>query len=191
MTLQVALLRAMFSDVPAARRGLGWRNHGNQGDRTDRQHQKPDRTLAHAHLLRIAQLPKGKPEPVRRACRVNLNLCVAVAGAGIFRFTRFGNAATSHPSLAGVHRREHPLMLRLPLLLLLLGAMAAIEATGGRTKQAVVAGIMSGDTADRRALQASLGFGLACRADAYGNDEQRGNDPHDDSSAIPVCDDVR
>ena len=45
------------------------------------------------------------------------------------------------------------------LPLLFLGAMAAIEATGGRAEHAVMAGIVSGHAADDSALQASLRLG--------------------------------
>ena len=51
-------------------------------------------------------------------------------------------------------------MLRLLLLPLLLpGAVAAVETTGGRTQETVMAGIVTGDAANHRAFQATLGVG--------------------------------
>jgi hypothetical protein len=57
----------------------------------------------------------------------------------------------SHSSLA--------VILALLLALLLLGAMAAIETAGGCAEHAVMASVVTGDAADRGALQAALGFG--------------------------------
>src|ERR1700761_1764315 len=56
--------------------------------------------------------------------------------------------------------RGGPLALLLLLLArLLLGAMAAIGAAGDGAEHAVMAGIVTGDAADRGALQAALGVG--------------------------------
>jgi hypothetical protein len=49
--------------------------------------------------------------------------------------------------------------LRLLLAILLIGAVAAVETAGGSAEQAVMAGIMAGDAADGRALEAALGVG--------------------------------
>ena len=45
----------------------------------------------------------------------------------------------------------------------LLGMVAAVEAAGGGAEHAVMAGIMTGDTADDGALDAALGVGGRCR----------------------------
>ena len=87
----------------------------------------------------------------------------------------------SHANLAVIHLREQALMLlgRLLLLpLLLLGAMATVEAAGSGTKHAVMTGIMTGDAADHGALQATLGLGAFGRDGERGDDEQCGNDFH-------------
>src|ERR1700761_301501 len=61
----------------------------------------------------------------------------------------------SHLSL-GIAR----IALRLLRLLVLFGsAVVAVGAAGGRAQQAVVAGVMAGDAADDRALDAALGVG--------------------------------
>jgi len=87
-------------------------------------------------------------------------------------------AHPSHPAGAVIDRQI--LALRLLLLtLLLLGAVAAIEAAGGRAKHAVVTSVMTGDTADHGALQAPLGLGALRRDSERGNDKQRGYDFHD------------
>jgi hypothetical protein len=43
----------------------------------------------------------------------------------------------------------------------------------------MMAGIVSGDAADRRALQAAFGLGAIGRNDERGSNEQNGDDPHD------------
>ena len=63
----------------------------------------------------------------------------------------------SHPGLAVV--LDVLLMLRLLLPRLLLGVVTAVEAAGGSSKKPVVTGIMTGDAANGRALQAALGVG--------------------------------
>src|SRR5512135_840659 len=45
------------------------------------------------------------------------------------------------------------------LLLLLIGAMTAVDAARGGAEQAVMAGIVAGDAADHRSLDAALGVG--------------------------------
>jgi hypothetical protein len=60
----------------------------------------------------------------------------------------------SHLLLPG---RRLALTLLLPRLLL--GAMAAVEASGGSAKHAVMAGIVTGDAADHGAFQAAFGVG--------------------------------
>ena len=50
-------------------------------------------------------------------------------------------------------------LLLLPLQLLLLRVAAAVDAAGDGAEHAVMAGIVTGDAADRRALQAALGIG--------------------------------
>jgi hypothetical protein len=54
-------------------------------------------------------------------------------------------------------------LLRPLLHLLLLGAVAALKAAGGSTQQTLMAGIVTGDAADHRALQAALGLGSGRR----------------------------
>jgi hypothetical protein len=67
---------------------------------------------------------------------------------------------------------------RLLLPLLLFGAMAAIEAAGSRTEPTMMTGIVTGNTANDRALEAAFGFGAIGRDSERGNDEQRGYDLH-------------
>ena len=55
------------------------------------------------------------------------------------------------------------LALALSLPLPLVGVVAAIEAAGGSAEHAMMAGIMTGDTADDGALDAALGVGGRCR----------------------------
>jgi len=55
------------------------------------------------------------------------------------------------------------MLLALLLQFLLPGAVTAVEAAGGRAEQAVTAGIMTGDAADHRALQATPGLGVTSR----------------------------
>ena len=63
----------------------------------------------------------------------------------------------SHLLLPG---RRLALALLQPLLLL--GAVAAVEAAGGGTEHAVMAGIVTGNAADHGAFQAALGVGRRC-----------------------------
>ena len=67
-------------------------------------------------------------------------------------------------------------LLLLPLLLF--GAVAAVEAAGGGTKQALMPRIVTGNAADHRALQAAFGLGAIGREGERGNDEQCGDDLH-------------
>ena len=84
----------------------------------------------------------------------------------------------SHPAGAVIDRQI--LVLRLLLLTFLLpGAVAAVEAAGGRTEHAMVTSVMTGDAADHGALQATLGLGAFGRNGERGNDEQCGYDFHD------------
>ena len=69
----------------------------------------------------------------------------------------------SHPGLAVIRRAARMLWRTLLLTLLLPGAVTAVEAAGSRAEQAVVAGIMTGDAADHRALQATPGLGVTGR----------------------------
>jgi hypothetical protein len=62
-------------------------------------------------------------------------------------------------------------MLRLLLLFLLPGPVAAVEAAGCSSQPAVVAGIVTGDTADCCALQAALGLGGSSRERERGDGE--------------------
>ena len=72
---------------------------------------------------------------------------------------------SSHPAGPVIDRRI--LILRLLLLTLLLpGAVAAIEATGGRAEHAMVTSVMTGDAADHSTLQATLGLGGAGRRES-------------------------
>ncbi len=70
-------------------------------------------------------------------------------------------------------------LLLLPLLLP--GAVAAVEAAGGRTKQTVMTGIMASDAADHGALQAAFSLSAIGREGERGNDEQYGCDLHGDA----------
>ena len=76
-------------------------------------------------------------------------------------------------------------MLRLRLLLLalpfpLLGAMAAVDATGGHANQGVAAGVVPGNATDHRTFQATFGLGAISRNNERSS-HQRGNDDfHDD-----------
>ena len=55
------------------------------------------------------------------------------------------------------------MLLALLLQFLLPGAVAALEAAGRGTQQAVTGGIVTGDAADHRALQATPGLGVTGR----------------------------
>ena len=50
-------------------------------------------------------------------------------------------------------------LLLLLLARLLLGVVTAVEAAGGGAEHAVMAGVVTGDAADRRPFQAALGVG--------------------------------
>jgi len=54
----------------------------------------------------------------------------------------------------------------------LLGVVAAIGAAGDGADHGMMAGIMTGDAADHRALQAALGIGGACGQRERGDGEQ-------------------
>jgi len=54
-------------------------------------------------------------------------------------------------------------MLLALLLFVFSGAVAAVEAAGRGTQQAVTGGIVTGDAADHRALQATPGLGVTGR----------------------------
>jgi len=70
---------------------------------------------------------------------------------------RNNGAVASHPGLPDIRRLA--VLLRRLLPLLFLGAVAAVEAAGGRAQYAMVAGIVTGNTADGCAFQAALGVG--------------------------------
>jgi hypothetical protein len=69
-------------------------------------------------------------------------------------------------------------LLLLLLLFLLLGAVTAIEATGGGAKHSMVACKMTGSAADRRPLQATLGLGGMAREHQRCGGKQNGNHLH-------------
>ena len=83
-------------------------------------------------------------------------------------------------------------MLRLRLLLLPLllpGVMTPVEAAGGSSQHPMMAGIMSGDAAHHRTLDAAFGLGAIGRNDEGGGNKQDGNDLHGgDSSDIRLGD---
>jgi hypothetical protein len=84
-------------------------------------------------------------------------------------------------------RLSHPVLaviLALLLALLLVGAMAPVKTTGGRTECAVMAGIVTGDAADHGALQAALGFGASDQAGERNGDKQCSDNSHDDHSLV-------
>ena len=62
-----------------------------------------------------------------------------------------------HLLVSGGRLTALALLLLLPLLLV--GAMAAVEASGGGAEHAVMAGKVTGDAADHGAFQAALGVG--------------------------------
>ena len=64
----------------------------------------------------------------------------------------------SHPRLSNI-RALALLLLLLPLQFLLFGVAAAVNASGDGAEHAVMNGIVTGDAADHRALQAALGIG--------------------------------
>jgi hypothetical protein len=114
-------------------------------------------------------------DAVRRGGRGSLyNFFICGSGTRVRRNDIFVVASSaSHPGLADI--RGLALMLGLLLLaFLLFGAVAPVEATGGSTKQAVMAGVVTGDAADRRALEAALGFGGPARK------RERNNGKHGD-----------
>jgi hypothetical protein len=57
---------------------------------------------------------------------------------------------------------------------LLLGAVAAVEATGGGAERAVMAGIVAGDPADYGAFQAAFGVGGRCCRERENGDGENG-----------------
>ena len=80
----------------------------------------------------------------------------ACAGTTFFPDRLNDEAVASHPGLSDIGRLA-VLLWQLPLLLP--GAVAAVEAAGGRAQQAMMAGHVTGDAANRRTLQAALGLG--------------------------------
>ena len=68
------------------------------------------------------------------------------------------------------------------LLLLLPGVMPAVKTAGGSAEKTVMAGIMSGNAADHRALHAAFGLGAIRRKGERGNDEQSDDDLHGGAS---------
>jgi hypothetical protein len=82
-------------------------------------------------------------------------------------------SSPSHPGLGAIARVALMLRLLVVLLLFLLsGAVAAVEAAGGSSEPAVVAGIVTGDAADRCTLQAAFGLGGNGRERERGDGEQ-------------------
>jgi len=67
------------------------------------------------------------------------------------------------------------------LKLLLPGVAAAVDAAGDGAEHAVMAGIVTGDAADHRTLDAALGVGGIRSQRQRGNGEQSGNRFHDGS----------
>lgn len=154
-------LLVMLSDMPVACLDAGCRDHGDDRRRANGQDQKPDRRRAHENLPEFSSLSEIKHAPTRVACRVNLTLL----------------AAPAQPMGA----KPTGLMLRLRLLLLpllLLGVMTPVEAAGGSSQHPMMPGIVSGDAAHHRALDAAFGLGAIGRNDKGGGDEQNGNDLH-------------
>src|SRR6266404_2343885 len=66
------------------------------------------------------------------------------------------------------------LALALLLLFLLLGAVAAVQAAGGGAEHAVMAGIVTGDAADRGAFQAAFCIGRRSRNQRQGGGGKNG-----------------
>jgi hypothetical protein len=161
-------LWVMLSDVPIASVDAGRRHHGGCRRRANGQDQETDRRRAHENLPRFSRLLEIKPAPARVVCRVNLTLLPAPA----------------QPAAAAAGATVSMLRLRLLLLpLLLLGVMTSVEAARGCPQHPVMPGIMSGDTAHHRALDAAFGLGAIGRNDeGCGSDEQNGNDLHDENS---------
>ena len=74
------------------------------------------------------------------------------------------------------------------LLLLLIGAVTAVEAAGGGAEHAVMAGVMAGDAADDRALDAALGIGRCAGGKSEcGDGESSEQRLHDVSSGSGIC----
>ena len=89
-------------------------------------------------------------------------------------------AGTTLRDMAQSKRRRPALHLLLPgrglallllLQLLLPGLAAAVDAAGDRAENAVMNGIVTGDAADHRALQAALGIGRIRGQRERGNGE--------------------
>jgi hypothetical protein len=119
----------------------------------------------HNHECRCSSTLRPQLDPrlayVAMSPRVRRNDIPVVAGS------------RSHPGLADI--RHLALMLRLLavlLLLLLSGAVAAVKTAGGSSEPAVVAGIVTGDAADRCTLQATFGLGGNGRERERGDGEQ-------------------
>jgi hypothetical protein len=109
-------------------------------------------------------------EAIQKCYRANgLDCFVAIAPRN--------DGRASHPLLPGGGLTAPALLLLLPLLLplLLVGAMAAVEASGGGTEHAVMSRVMAGDAADRGAFQAALGDGRICSKRKRRESEQSSN----------------
>jgi len=82
--------------------------------------------------------------------------------AGTHRSRQFTTAMTEetlHLVLTGGRLALTLGLLLLPLLRALVGLVTAIEASRGGSQYAMMAGIMTGDAADHRTLDAALGLG--------------------------------
>jgi hypothetical protein len=73
---------------------------------------------------------------------------------------------------------RRPAALRLMLPVLLIGAMAAIGASGDRAEHAMMSRVMPGDAADHGALQAPLGVSCSRSEGQRGNGEQQASGFH-------------
>jgi hypothetical protein len=79
----------------------------------------------------------------------------------------------SHPGLADIRCVALMLLLLFLLLQFLFPcSMAAIEAAGRRAQKSMMAGIVTGNAAHQRALQATLGHGALGRQREHGGGEQ-------------------
>ena len=93
--------------------------------------------------------------------------------------------AQSHPGLSNIRALAglsdiRPVAL-LPLQLLLLRVAAAVNAAGDGAEYRVMAGIVTGDAADRRALQTTLGIGGGRSQRERCDGEYNGDRLHDSS----------
>ena len=117
--------------------------------------------LKAGEVFEIAIFAHDTPPSIRDTACCRAALLSHIAGGASFGSPFCDDEGTSRTKARALQlllpgRR---LTLLLLLQLLLPGMAAAVDAAGDGAEDAVVAGIVTGDAADRRALQAALGIG--------------------------------